>query len=119
GYSRRWRADVRYAVLGDVHANLSALDAALAVVRSDTIVALILLRDYVGYYHEPAAVIERLRSWPHHAIRGNHDRLLLEAKESSNVRDDYRAQYGTGIDVALEQLGSEAMAWLAALPERL
>jgi putative phosphoesterase len=110
---------MRYAVLSDIHANLAALDAVLEEVRSEDIKTLILLGDYVGYYYEPGAVVDRLREWPHLAVRGNHDRLLLEARTSESVRDDYRARYGTGIDVALEELGAEAMNWLAGLPERL
>lgn len=110
---------MRVAVLSDIHANLAALDAVLGEVRKDGIESLMLLGDYVGYYYEAAAVVDRLRDWPHQAIRGNHDRLLLEARNDEGVRNAYRIKYGGGIDAALEQLDAEAMAWLEGLPERL
>lgn len=110
---------MRYAVLSDIHANLAALDAILGTLRKDEVEALVLLGDYVGYYYEPGEVIDRLREWPHHAIRGNHDRLLLEAREDVTVAERYRERYGSGVDVALGELSSAAWQWLEALPERL
>lgn len=110
---------MRYAVLSDIHANLAALDAVLAEVRADGIDQLILLGDYVGYYYEPLPVIDRLRSFAHHAIRGNHDRMLLESRTDPATRAAYLARYGSGVECALDQLGADAWAWLEALPDRL
>jgi putative phosphoesterase len=110
---------MRCAVLSDIHANLAALDAVLAEVRAEGIERLILLGDYVGYYYEPQRVVDRLRSFAHEAVRGNHDRMLLEARVDPSTRASYLARYGSGVDCALAQLDGETWAWLEALPDRL
>lgn len=109
---------MRHAVLSDIHANADALDAVLRDVEAMAVTSLVLLGDYVGYYYDPKAVIDRLMRWPHAAIAGNHDRMLLAARDSQTVLTNYRARYGHGLDVALDTLDARNWAWLEGLPER-
>ena len=51
---------MRYLVLSDIHANLEALDAALAAAGEWD--AALVLGDLVGYGADPNAVIDRVQS---------------------------------------------------------
>lgn len=108
---------MKVAILSDIHANISALERVLGEVRGAGIEKLVLLGDYVGYYYEPARVVAQLRSWDCEAILGNHDRMALAARHGDTaVLAEYRARYGRGLDVALEQLGEKDWQWLEGLP---
>ena len=109
---------VKIAVLADIHANIAALEAVLVEVRREQIDQLVLLGDMVGYYYEPRAVIAALAGFDCIAIRGNHDRMAIEAREDDSVRSDYRRRYGSGLEAVFEQFGPEEWDWLARLPER-
>ncbi|HEX5107800.1 MAG TPA: metallophosphoesterase [Vicinamibacterales bacterium] len=88
---------MRYLVLSDIHANLEALEAALAA--GPTADAVLILGDLVGYGADPNAVIERVRSLPRTTmIRGNHDKV------------------GAGIDSvrSFNHLARQAIEWTAA-----
>jgi predicted phosphodiesterase len=104
------------AVLSDIHANAFALGAVLQQARKAGAERLVLLGDYVGYYYHPREVVAELMQWPHDAILGNHDRLALAARHHADVRTDYRRRYGSGIDLAVEQLESGHWRWLESLP---
>jgi putative phosphoesterase len=103
-------------VLSDVHANAAALAAVLKEARKAGVEQLALLGDVVGYYYEPAAVIEQLSEWNCAAIQGNHDRMILAARTDDAAAALYRSKYGTAVDAALEQLGPSSWNWLGALP---
>jgi predicted phosphodiesterase len=64
---------MRYLILSDIHANLTALDAALAAAK-DCWEKAVCLGDVVGYGPDPNEVIERVRSLDAVTIRGNHDK---------------------------------------------
>lgn len=104
---------MRVAVLSDIHANLTALDAVLAAVPS--VDEVWQLGDIVGYGPEPDEVVARLRDIGAHGVRGNHDAAAVGGLEieSFNV-DARRAMEWTRATIA-----DDTRAWLAALPERL
>lgn len=108
---------MKIAVLADIHANVAALEPVLAQIRKEGVDRVVLLGDFVGYYYEPRAVIEALAGFDCTAIRGNHDRLALEARDDDEALAAYRSQYGSGLDCVLEQFGEAEWDWLAALPE--
>jgi len=66
---------MRYLILSDIHANLTALDAALAAAKGRWQRAAC-LGDLVGYGPEPNEVIDRVRSIDAVVIRGNHDKAV-------------------------------------------
>ena len=66
---------MRYLILSDIHANLTALDAALEAAKGRWQEA-VCLGDLVGYGPEPNEVIERIRSLDAVTIRGNHDKAV-------------------------------------------
>lgn len=64
---------MRFLILSDIHANLTALEATLAAVEGRWDKAFC-LGDVVGYGPDPNEVVDRLRSLPAVTIRGNHDK---------------------------------------------
>lgn len=64
---------MRYLILSDIHANLTALETVLSHAdgRYDRIVN---CGDIVGYGPDPNAVVEWCRKTPQIIVRGNHDR---------------------------------------------
>jgi diadenosine tetraphosphatase ApaH/serine/threonine PP2A family protein phosphatase len=68
---------VRVALLSDVHANLSALEAILEHAASPGYDAVWVAGDLVGYGPDPDAVVERLDEAGALAVMGNHDAATL------------------------------------------
>jgi predicted phosphodiesterase len=66
---------MRYLIVSDIHANLTALDAALEAAKGRWDQAAC-LGDLVGYGPQPNEVIERIRSLGAVTIRGNHDKAV-------------------------------------------
>jgi predicted phosphodiesterase len=102
---------MRFLILSDLHANLTALDAALAAVegRWDRAVC---LGDIVGYGPDPNEVTERVRSLVVACIRGNHDKAGcgLEDAEDFNPVARHAALW------TREQLTPENLEYLKQLP---
>ncbi len=76
---------MRYLILSDLHANSTALEAALSAVagRWEGVVC---LGDVVGYGPDPNEVVDRVRALQAKTIRGNHDKAAcgLENAEDFN-----------------------------------
>lgn len=72
GCCRGGTLTVRILLLSDVHANLEALEACLAVMPEHDL--LVNLGDLVGYNASPNEVCERLHAMKGLIVRGNHDR---------------------------------------------
>jgi putative phosphoesterase len=68
---------VRVALLGDVHANLAALEAVLADAHRRNVDAVWNVGDLVGYGPQPDEVIKRLRRENAVSIAGNYDVKVL------------------------------------------
>jgi diadenosine tetraphosphatase ApaH/serine/threonine PP2A family protein phosphatase len=76
---------MRYLLLGDVHANIDALDAVLASAREAGYGHVLVLGDLVGYGGDPNAVVARIQSLsPYAAVRGNHDRTAAGLSDAEN-----------------------------------
>jgi predicted phosphodiesterase len=102
---------VRILLLSDIHANLEALEACLdAAPAHDTVVN---LGDVVGYGASPNEVIERSRELGNIFVRGNHDRAVAGL---TDLRD-FNPVAGLAALWTREQLTTEHMEWLRALPQ--
>ena len=69
---------MRYAILSDIHSNLSALQAALRVAADSRVNRYVCLGDIVGYGASPNECCELVRSLPGLFIRGNHDEAAIQ-----------------------------------------
>lgn len=102
---------MRYLILSDLHANLDALEAVLAIAPPPD--RFLILGDIVGYGAEPNAVIERVRGLsPTVLIRGNHDKVAsgVELPEAFNPAALQSAAW------TYETLTTVNRHWLRALP---
>jgi diadenosine tetraphosphatase ApaH/serine/threonine PP2A family protein phosphatase len=103
---------MRYLILSDIHANLEALEAVLAVEVAAE--ATLVLGDMVGYGADPNAVIERVRQLPAATfIRGNHDKVGagIESVRSFNHLARHAIEWTAAV------LMPEHRRWLTELPK--
>lgn len=97
---------LRIAAIADVHGNLGALQAVLAHIRRISSPDLIVnLGDHVSGPLQPRETADLLMSVPQIAIRGNHDRQLLEGSSETGSVDRYAA----------DQLAESHLSWLSGL----
>lgn len=98
---------MRVAVLSDVHGNVPALDAVLEDMARQSFDAVVCLGDHVSGPVDPAGAASRLMALGALAIRGNHDRAVLEC-----APDNVQSVDG----FARAQLDEAQLVWLAQLP---
>ena len=72
---------MRIAVISDVHANLSALEAVMADIRDFDPEEIICLGDTVGYGPQPAECLEIVRQECSVVLMGNHEHAVLYGAE--------------------------------------
>src|SRR5262245_46098307 len=100
---------MRIALLGDIHANLPALEAALAVAASERCEIVLHTGDLVGYGPHPNEVIDLVRARGIAGVRGHFDENAAWRIESS----------GAGGDPEEVDLADRTHAWtLGALGQR-
>src|SRR5215470_17932616 len=100
---------MRYLILSDLHANLPALDAALADAKTVGYDEILVLGDLVGYGGDPAPVIDRtLALSTHWMIRGNHDKVCAGIESPVLFNDVAR----TAAEWTHEHLGPDYLAML-------
>jgi diadenosine tetraphosphatase ApaH/serine/threonine PP2A family protein phosphatase len=102
---------VRYAILSDIHGNLEALRAVLAVAREQA-EAFICLGDIVGYGADPQACIELIAERFLAVVGGNHEHAVagLMSLHWFNPLARVAAEW------TRERLDDDHRAWLGALP---
>jgi predicted phosphodiesterase len=102
---------MRTLILSDLHANATALDAALnaAAGRWDRTVC---LGDVVGYGPDPNEVTKKIRELGASTIRGNHDKAVTGLMST----DDFNPVAKTAVDWTRLQLTPENLKWLTELP---
>lgn len=101
-----------YAILSDIHANLEALDAALADAVHFGAERIIVLGDIVGYGPEPAKTLARVRAVSSLVIAGNHDDAVSGRKDASN----FIALAGDAVQRHRTALSEEELLYLRQLP---
>lgn len=102
-------------ILGDLHANLSALEAVLALLELEEVDTIHCVGDIVGYGARPNEVIELLIDRGVTAVAGNHDWALL-GKISEESFNPY-AQ--AALEWTRNRLTPAAREYLEALPLRM
>jgi diadenosine tetraphosphatase ApaH/serine/threonine PP2A family protein phosphatase len=105
--------DRRYAILGDIHANLEALTAVEQDARSQAVTDFVCVGDIVGYNASPSECIQLFREQLGGAsVRGNHDHYC-----SFDERlDDFQPLAASVIAWTRRQLAEEDAKWLRTLP---
>jgi len=115
---------MRIAVVSDIHANLTALDAVVADLKQVGADLVVQGGDLVVGGTRPADVIDRVRAlgWP--SIYGNAEEMLWQPERIQETLgapqfDSMRRMLQTySIPNNLEAIGDERLAWLRSLPRR-
>jgi predicted phosphodiesterase len=103
---------MRYLILSDIHANLTALDAALTAANGRWESAAC-LGDLVGYGPQPNEVIERIRSLGAVTIRGNHDKAVSGIVDA----EDFNPLARSATLWTREQIHPANLEYLETLPK--
>jgi putative phosphoesterase len=111
---------MRVALIGDVHANLPALEAVLAHAHDQGVDAIWNVGDFVGYGAFPNEVVQRLRKEDALSIVGNYDLKALQFKQKKKKwrkkkqPDKYRA-----FEWAYESLSKKSRKYLRFLSQEI
>lgn len=109
---------MKFAVIGDIHANLPALEAALATIQADDVDAIISTGDIVGYLPYPNEVIDVLRQHKVVVVQGNHDArfdgIAIETPSSPE-----QLQAGASLQWTFQTLTDKNRDYLSNLPSQL
>jgi len=103
---------VRYAIISDIHSNLSALEETLKVAAEREVTEYLCLGDIVGYGASPNECCEIVRNLPGTLIRGNHDEAAIQLGREIGFTPATRA----GILWTREVLSPENREFLESLP---
>jgi predicted phosphodiesterase len=103
-----------YGVLGDIHGNIEALQAALAALDARGVTRIACVGDIVGYNADPDACVEALRARDAIAIAGNHD--LIGTGRLGFERCSNKAMHS--LKRTRRSLRPDTAGYLQALPER-
>ncbi|MBI3819294.1 MAG: metallophosphoesterase family protein [Planctomycetes bacterium] len=68
---------MKIGILGDIHANIEALDAVLQSFQKSGVDRVLAVGDLVGYGADPSAVIHRIQSDRIVSVLGNHDAAVV------------------------------------------
>ncbi|HVA94172.1 MAG TPA: metallophosphoesterase family protein [Candidatus Dormibacteraeota bacterium] len=102
---------MRFLILSDIHANITALDAALAAVQ-DRWERVLCLGDIVDYGPDPNEVTSRVKALAPIIIRGNHDKAVA----GLSSLDDFNPVAKISARWTREQLRPENLDYIAQLP---
>ncbi len=104
---------MRFAIFGDIHSNLEALEVVLDDAEKQGCRAYLCLGDIVGYNANPAECLARVRGLGCAAIvKGNHD----EYASSGTSLDSFNPLAQAAIRWSRAQLDAHAKAYLHQLP---
>ncbi|MFC2005838.1 metallophosphoesterase family protein [Chloroflexota bacterium] len=103
---------MRYAIIGDIHANLAAFTAVLNdIKRLGKVEKVWCLGDVVGYGPDPHECIKLLRQTNHVCVAGNHDWAAIGKIDTSEFNPDAAA----ACHWTAQQLSSEDIEYLGGL----
>ncbi len=110
---------MKVALIGDVHANLPALEAVLAHAHNQGVEAIWNIGDFVGYGAFPEEVVQRLRAENAVSIQGNYDRKVLKVEQK---REKWRLtkapEKWLAFEWAFDHLSASSREYLRGLPEK-
>ena len=103
---------MKYGILGDIHSNLSALQAVLTRLDEAGVETLISVGDVVGYGAAPRECIAVLRERDAVVVKGNHDAACIGELDDAHFNPYARAAVAWTRSI----LTAEEARWLAGLP---
>jgi putative phosphoesterase len=107
----------KVALIGDIHANLPALEAVLAHARQKPVDAIWNLGDFVGYGAYPEAAIQTMRATNAISIVGNYDLKVLKVpKKAEEWKKRMDPDKWLAFKWTYDHLSQDSRAYLKALP---
>ncbi len=111
---------MKVALIGDVHANLPALEAVLDDVRARGMRRIWNAGDSTGYGALPDDCLRLLRDVEAESILGNYDRKVLQFPEKRKKwREKKTPEKFLAFRWAYENLSNEGREWLRSLPDEI
>ena len=101
-----------FAILGDIHANLDALNVVLDDCRAQGVTDFLCTGDVVGYNACPHECMDIIRSIGCPVVVGNHDFYV----SSRQNLDDFNPAAAAVVQWTRIQLADEEVSWLRSLP---
>lgn len=106
---------MRVALLGDIHANIEALNVVMQALSKERVDAIYHTGDVVGYCTDFVAVIELLRREGIRGVCGNHELMLLGKIDTASSSQDAQC----AIEWTRRRVAANELQHLAELPGRL
>ena len=103
---------MRYAIVSDLHANLTAWQTTLADIADNAVDQIICLGDLVGYGPDPVGLLESVYTTVHASLMGNHDAAVCGKMDPAVFSE--RAEYV--VRHHQQQVSAAGLRWLSALP---
>jgi diadenosine tetraphosphatase ApaH/serine/threonine PP2A family protein phosphatase len=103
---------MKYGILGDIHGNLSALQAVLACLRTEGVEHLVSVGDVVGYGAAPRECIALLREAGATVVLGNHDAACIDRLDTMYFNPYAQA----AVEWTRAVLERDDREWLLSLP---
>ena len=102
-------------ILGDLHANLSALEAVMSLLDLEDVTAIYCVGDLVGYGPRPNEVLEFIKEREIRCVAGNHDWALL-----GKIDPSYFNPYAlAALEWTKRKMSQDNLDFLASLPLRI
>lgn len=101
-----------FAVLGDIHSNLEALEAVLEDCRAEGVSDFLCTGDVVGYNACPRECMKIVRDLGCPVVMGNHDHYVSSCRDLA----DFNPHAAAVIEWTREQLGADELEYLSTLP---
>lgn len=108
---------MKIGIMSDVHGNYYALKAVLDHSKKMGVERYIFLGDLIGYLYQPSKVVKAVRDLEATNIQGNHERFLQGVLDGKLSLDWLNKRYGSGHELAFEQLSRRELSWLVNLPK--
>lgn len=102
---------MKYAILGDIHSNLEALEAVLHDAESQGVTAYACVGDVVGYNANPVECLEIVRKKCKAVVKGNHDHYCSQ----EDPLDGFHPMAASVVEWTRRQLSDDQKTYLRTL----
>jgi diadenosine tetraphosphatase ApaH/serine/threonine PP2A family protein phosphatase len=103
---------LKYAILGDVHANLDALETVVQAIRKEKVDAYFCVGDLVGYGSQPSECIKIIRELKCETVAGNHDHATVGKTPIEFFNPDAKL----AVEWTRNKLSQDEIKYLDSLP---
>jgi putative phosphoesterase len=116
--NRTEHTHVKIALLGDIHANLPALDSVIQHAEQQGAQEIWNIGDFVGYGAFPEEVVQRMRPYESTSIIGNYDlKVLRFPRQREKWRKSKHPYKWLAFQWAYDHISGESRDFLANLPK--